>query len=86
MNGDWLLLTKAALATLATNFSLAVVKSLCGTINALTRPLQHLSQPVSTAILFSIAQTESFVMEKHMEISVESNKYSKSSSCPSISD
>lgn len=42
MNGDWLLLTQAAPATIATNFSLAVVKSLCGTINALTRPLQRL--------------------------------------------
>lgn len=26
MNGDWLVLTQAALATTATNFSLAVVK------------------------------------------------------------
>ena len=48
MNGDWLLLTQAALATMATNFTLAVVKSLSGTINALTRPLQHPARPVST--------------------------------------
>lgn len=39
MNGDWLLLTQAALATMATNFNLAVVKSLCAAINVLTRPL-----------------------------------------------
>lgn len=36
MNGDWLLLTQAALTTMATNFSIAVVKSLCATINSLT--------------------------------------------------
>lgn len=44
MNGDWLLLTQATVATVTTNFSLAVVKSLSGTINALTRPLQYLNQ------------------------------------------
>lgn len=42
MNGDWLLLTQAAKATIATNFSPAVVKWQSGTINALTRPLQRL--------------------------------------------
>lgn len=52
MNGDWLLLTQAVLATMATNFSLSVVKLLCGTINALTHPLQPLSWPVSTGTLF----------------------------------
>ena len=42
MNGDWPLLTQADLATMATNFSLAVVESLCGTINASARLLQQL--------------------------------------------
>lgn len=46
MNGDWLLLTQTALTTMATNFSIAVVKSLCAAINSLTHPRLRLC-PVS---------------------------------------
>jgi len=42
MNGEWLLLTQAAPTTMATNSSLALVKSRHGAINALTHPLQNL--------------------------------------------
>lgn len=57
MNGDWLLLTQAALATMATNFSLAAVRSLCAAINALTRPLPVLSRGLFLLLLNSTDTT-----------------------------